>query len=165
YGLDYYGNRHRGGEQVLKTEAFTALGLAPQELRTLSFVQKERKLIGHVVVQGDQKGPIRVHLQPWGTLTGRLVDAAGKPLPKVRVRAWHGMPDPGMWPPNEAGGEVETDVQGRFRLEYLDANLKRELQLSGGLSGGDKLKNLTVRAGEVKDLGDILVKIPVKKEK
>jgi RNA polymerase sigma factor (sigma-70 family) len=166
YGLDYYGSRQPGGERVLKTEAFTAGGITAQEPRTLPFVHKGRKLIGHVVVRGDEKGPLSVRLQPWRTLTGRLVGVGGKSLPKVHVKAWHGMRAPGIWPPDASGGEVATDRDGRFRLEYLDPSLRRELVLSDGLSGGDRLKNLTVRPGEVKDLGNIPVRVaPTKQAK
>jgi RNA polymerase sigma factor (sigma-70 family) len=158
-------------EEVLPTESFTVRGLYSKprvggfEPRTLTFVHKERKLIGYVVVHGNDQGPLTVRLQPWGALTGRLVDTGGKPLAKVRVKSWHGQPRPGVWPPDAAGGEVETDRDGRFRLEYLVPGLKRELLLGGGLSAGAKLKDLTVRAGEVKDLGDVTVKgTPEKKD-
>src|SRR5262249_40465683 len=70
----------------LKADAFTAGGLYPGEERTLSFVHREHKLIGHVVVKGTEKGPLTVRLERWGALTGRLVDPGGKPLPGVRVR-------------------------------------------------------------------------------
>src|SRR5207237_656865 len=56
------------GPEVLKTAAFTARGLYPGEPRTLSFVHKERKLIGHVVINGKEKGPLTVQLRPWGAL-------------------------------------------------------------------------------------------------
>jgi RNA polymerase sigma factor (sigma-70 family) len=166
YGLGYYGPRSPGGEEVLKGDGFTALALAPGEPRTLTFVHKGRKLIGHVVLRGDEAGPLSVMLQPWGTLTGRLVGDGGKPLAKVRVKSWHGLPAPGLWPPNESGGEVETDRDGRFRLEYLVPGLKRELVLGEGVSAGEKLKGLTVRVGETVDLGDVPVNAtPVKKDK
>src|SRR5262249_6969301 len=102
---------------VLETEAFTALGLDPQQPRTLTFVHKERKLVGDAVVTGDDKGPLTVQLEPWGTLTGRLVDADGKPLAGVRVW-WKapGLPAPGLRPADQI---VETDRDGRFRVEGL----------------------------------------------
>jgi RNA polymerase sigma factor (sigma-70 family) len=170
YGLDFDPHpRASVQEQTLKTASFTAVKLDPRTSRTLTFVHKERKLIGHVVVRGDATQTLTVRLQPWGTLEGRLVDDNGKPLSGVRVKSWHGFPAPGLWPPGQAGGEVPTDRKGRFRLEYLVPGLKRELILTGdtkkgfGLSAGNKLKELVVQPGEVKNLGDIPVKvIPVK---
>jgi RNA polymerase sigma factor (sigma-70 family) len=147
-------------QETLKTDTLTALGLCPGEPRTLSFLHKERKLVGHLVVNGTEKGPVTVRLQSWGVLTGRLVDAQGKPVAGIRVKAWHGMPRPGMWPSGEAGGEVPTDKDGRFRLEYLDPALKRELQISGAtVSVPTVLKGLTVPPGETKNLGDIRVEV------
>ena len=83
------------------------------------------------------------------------------------MKAWHAMPRPGMWPSDKAGGEVPTDKEGRFRLEYLDPGLKWDLQLSGATaSAATALKALAIRPGEAKDLGDIRVEvIPAKKTK
>src|SRR5262249_52881 len=53
-------------QETLKADTLTALGLCPGERRTLSFVHKERKLIGHLVVNGTEKGPITVRLHVWG---------------------------------------------------------------------------------------------------
>src|SRR5262249_4540830 len=112
YGLDYYGPRNAGGAAALTADTFTALGLDPEKPRTPFSVHKERKLIGHVVIKGEDKGPLPVRLQPWGTLTGRLT-AAGKPLPNVRVRARHDLPAPGVGPPDSSGWEATTDRDGR----------------------------------------------------
>jgi hypothetical protein len=148
-------------EEVLKTEAFTALGLYPGEARTLTFVHKGRKLIGHAVVHGTEEKPVRVMLQPWGAVTGRLVDAEGKPLADVRLRLHYpSLPAPGMRP---AGEEFRTDRAGRFRAEGLLPGLEHELTLAGGPgkdimpSAGEALRKRTARAGEVKDLGDVKV--------
>jgi hypothetical protein len=159
-----------GKEEVLAAEEFTATGIDPRAGQTLTFVDKGRKLIGHAVVKGNEAVPVLVRLRPWAVLTGRLVDEKGKPLGGVRVKSWHGLPAPGLWPPDKAGGEVQTDREGRFRLEYLVPEVRRELLLAGDtkegfkLSAGEMLKGLTVKAGEVRDLGDIKVQIvPVKK--
>jgi hypothetical protein len=153
-----------GKEEMLATEAFTATGIDPREGQTLTFVHKDRKLIGHAVVKVQTK-PVVVRLQPWGVLIGRLVDDRGKPIAGVRVKSWHGYPTPGLWPPDGSGGEVQTGRDGRFRLEYLVPAVKRELLLAAStkkgfkLSAGDRLRGLTVKAGEVKDLGDVTVRV------
>jgi protocatechuate 3,4-dioxygenase beta subunit len=148
-------------EEVLKTADFTAPGLYPKEPRTLSFVHKGRKLIGHAVVHGTEEKPVRVRLQPWGAVTGRLVDPAGKPLADVRLRLHYpSLPAPGMKP---GGEEFQTDRAGRFRAEGLLPGLEHELTLAGGpgkdltSSAGGALRKRTARAGEVKDLGDVKV--------
>jgi hypothetical protein len=74
------------------------------------------------------------------------------------------LPAPGLQP---LAAVARTDVEGRFRVEGLSAGLKYELQLRRGeaksetlLSGGDKVKGIITRAGEVKDLGDVPVTVP-----
>jgi RNA polymerase sigma factor (sigma-70 family) len=149
-------------DEALKTETLVAVGLDPQSPCTLSFVHKERKLIGHAIVQGDEKQPLTVRLQHWGTLTGRLIDGEGKSLADVRVGLkYPEMAEPGIRPWDK---EVRTDRDGRFRVEGLLPELKHELILSSApakkmsLSAGDRLKGLSANIGEVKDLGDIFVK-------
>ena len=36
--------------------------------------------IGTVYLKGDEAGPLTIRLQPWGTITGRVVDDEGQPL-------------------------------------------------------------------------------------
>jgi hypothetical protein len=149
-------------DEVLPDDGFVARGLDSDNPCTLSFVQRERKLIGHVVVHGKEKQPLTVRLSPWGTLTGRLVDAEGRPLADVRVSLkYPELPRPGMRPPDK---ESRTGRDGRFRVEGLLPELKHELMLAsdpakkGSLSAGDRLKGLSARAGAVNELGDIAVK-------
>ena len=149
---------------------FTALGLYPKEPRTLSFVHKENKLIGYVVVDGTKVQPVEVRLQPWGAVTGRLVDGDGKPLAGVKVRRFYPtLPPPGM---RANGKEFVTDADGRFRVEGLLPEQKHRLALAGPKEGikldaGAALKDLSTPAGRVKDLGDVRVQVqtvPAKKK-
>jgi RNA polymerase sigma factor (sigma-70 family) len=153
-------------DELVKTETFVAVGLDPHSPCTLSFVHTERKLIGHAIVRGDEKQPLTVRLQPWGILTGRLVDGEGTPLADVHLGLkYPDLPEPGMRPWDK---EVRTGRDGRFRVEGLLPNLKHDLILASDpakkvtLSAGDRIKDLSARAGEVKDLGDILVEQAIK---
>jgi hypothetical protein len=168
YGLSYSPSNRRNVQysplqehQLLKSAEFAAIRLDTRQSRTISFLHKERKLIGHAVLRGDEKGPLTIRLEPWGTLTGRLVDEQGKPLADVRVGLHaSSLPEPGLG----SLQEFRTDQEGRFRVEGLLPELKHELTLTDGarkkvsLTAGDQLKGLAVRAGELKDLGDIPVK-------
>jgi RNA polymerase sigma factor (sigma-70 family) len=155
-------------DEPLPNDTFVARGLDPDGACTLSFVQRQRELIGHVVVHGNEKQAVTAPLRRWGVLTGRLVDADGRPLPDVRLSLkYPDLPQPGMRPWDQ---EMRTDRDGRFRVEGLLPDLDHELALSHDtrkdvtLSAGEALKQLKTRAGEVKDLGDIAVKVaPVPK--
>jgi hypothetical protein len=156
--------------KALPTESFTVECVAPQTPRTVAFAHEGRKLIGHQVLNGDETGPLTVRLQPWGAATGRLVDAAGKPVTDVRILlVCPSLPAPGLQP---LAGVARTGAEGRFRVEGLSPGLKYELQLRRGeaksetlLSGGDAVKGITTTAGEVKDLGDVRVTAPAKPKK
>jgi hypothetical protein len=157
-------------DEALKTEAFTALGLYPKEKRTLSFIHKDKKLISCVVVDGTEEKPVEVRLQPWGAVTGRLVDGDGKPLAGVKVRRFYpALPAPGM---RADGEEFVSDAEGRFRVEGLLPEQKHQLALTAPKEGvqldaGAALKGLSAPAGEVKDLGDVRVQVqtvPAKKK-
>jgi hypothetical protein len=152
------------GTETLKTDAFTARDIDPRYRQTLSFAHKDRKLIGFAVVGGTEKEPVKVRLRPWGTVTGRLVDAGGKPRVSVRLELRYldkdgqQLPEPGIKPPFRP---VQTDTEGRFRVQGLAPGLKHQLVLLGGagkglvLSAGEKLKGLTVEAGLEKKVGDV----------
>jgi RNA polymerase sigma factor (sigma-70 family) len=173
YGLRYNpiyqasvgGYSLRLGDQTLKTVRFTAISLHPRAPRTVTFVHKAKKLIGHVVLRGNEKEPVTVKLQPWGVLTGRLVDGAGKPLPGIRVKwSYPSFPEPGIRPTESA---VTTDKEGRFRLEGLLPGPKFGLTLSQGKPmdanrSAEALKGLILQPGETRDLGDVRV-APAKK--
>jgi hypothetical protein len=179
HGLNYnHGNLGLGytpsqEDRLLKKAAFTVLRLQAGTPRTVSFVHKERKLVGYVVLSGKEKGRITVRLQPWGVVTGRLVDADGKPLPAdTRIRVgwrYRSLPAPGMRP---ADPVATSDAEGRFRLEGLLPGPKFGLVLTPGKAKGkgegpgkvqvaspEALKGLSLDPGEVKDLGDIRVSL------
>jgi RNA polymerase sigma factor (sigma-70 family) len=169
YGLHYNAEDqkwHTGAAaedtQPLAADAFTASRLEVGTPRTVSFLHKDLKAIGHVVLRGDEKGPVTVRLERWATLSGRLLDTRGKPLRDVRVRLHYPpLPEPGIRPPDH---DFLSDGEGRFQVEGLVSGLKHELTLTTdqkgvSLSAGDALKGLSARAGEVMDLGDVRVQV------
>jgi hypothetical protein len=160
-GFDRTPGSQPSEDEILPAGTFLTRGIDPDSGCTLSFVQRQRKLIGHVIVHGNEKQPVTVHLRRWGILTGRLVDGEGKPLADVRVSLkYPDLPRPGMRPWDK---EVRTDRDGRFRVEGLLPDLQHELIPMGdsakkiSFSARNRLKGLSARAGEVKDLGDIPV--------
>jgi RNA polymerase sigma factor (sigma-70 family) len=163
HGLNYLPrDSWKKQDEFLKADTFTATLLDPEHPRTVSFVHKDRKLVGHAVLRGDEKGPVAVRLEPWGVLTGRLVDGGGKPVAGVRL-GWRypSLPAPGLGSPTAM---FTTDAEGRFRVEGLTPGAKFEITLTGGakkdtaFSGGEALKGLAIEPGQTKDLGEIRVK-------
>ena len=54
-------------------------GLDPSQPRRVIVTHAGRKLIGSVYLKGDETGPLTIRLQPYGTITGRIVDDDGRP--------------------------------------------------------------------------------------
>jgi RNA polymerase sigma factor (sigma-70 family) len=131
---------------------FTVRGLPPNKLRkpwVLEFVHEGKKLAGSLAVWGDEKGHLRVRLQPWGAVTGRFVTPQGEPLTGMHVSC--------------QAGDGYSDKQGRLRIEGLIPGRKYNLYFSKEgrllqIIGGEP-KDLAVKAGETKDLGDVKVKV------
>jgi protocatechuate 3,4-dioxygenase beta subunit len=124
------------------TAEFTAVGLDPARPRLLCFVHVKKKLAGSVVVRGDEKTPVTVKLQPWGTVSGRLLDGNGKPIKNASL-AFIPVPigKPDQPRPLDTGLHVIfrepdaplwTDAEGRFRVERLIPGLKYNLALTDG---------------------------------
>jgi hypothetical protein len=154
--------RARVERRALATDRFAASGFTPGGARTVTFLHEGRKLIAQSVVRADDKGPQTVRLEPWGVVTGRVVDAAGKPLAGVAVELiYPSQAGPGLLPP---GWPLRTDAEGRFRVEGLIPNLKHQLTLSAGKglapAAPERLRDLAPRPGEVLNLGDIRLSIP-----
>jgi RNA polymerase sigma factor (sigma-70 family) len=70
--------------QRLETASFTAIAVNPAHPRKIVFAHPEKKLVGKVVVGKDEKAPT-VRLEPWGTVTGQILDEDGKPLAGATV--------------------------------------------------------------------------------
>jgi RNA polymerase sigma factor (sigma-70 family) len=160
-----------------KAGEFTAMGLDPKHPRLLCFTHWEKKLAGSIVVRGDEKEPVTVKLQPWATVSGRLLDEVGKPIPKATLwftevpRGKVGAPralDVGLHVVERSGYKPSpdpvTDEDGRFKVEGLVPGLKYNLAWmdQNGAFDFDQIKwkglafsNLVLKPGETKDLGDV----------
>jgi RNA polymerase sigma factor (sigma-70 family) len=135
--------------------------------RRVTITHVGRKLIGSVYLKGDEKGPLTVRLQPWGTIVGRIVDDEGKPRGNVSLL--------GAYRPRPARPEVQGMLHGndwigpdgRFRFDGLVPGLvyggfaTERLPVQGNTHFGDVFHDVTVAPGAVKDLGDLKV-IPPK---
>jgi hypothetical protein len=141
----------------LRAASFPLRGLHPDRAQQIIFYEDGRRLIGLLEARGDGEAPYTVRMQPWGTVTGRILDENGKPLGDAAIGI-------------NAGGAasrvrlgVKTDKQGRFRAERVIPGLSytatiyqgpRQLAPVAGASVG----KLVLRPGEVRDLGNIRTK-------
>jgi hypothetical protein len=122
-------------------------------------------LAGGLTVQGNVKDPLTVRLQSWGAITGRVVDAAGKPMGDVEIYGGQlpeyllvKAPDGEAYRVNES---FWTDQDGHFRIEGLAPGVKYTLQARKKWTTdffGKLVSNVTVESGETKDLGDLTAK-------
>ncbi len=150
--------------KALETAEFTITGLEPGETRHLFFRHNGKKLAGDLVVKAGQEGSVSVRLKPWGVLTGRVHNAEGNP-------------DRDMMLLPVQGAELKkamdilrvtflTPVQpykeARFRIEGLVPGVPYNLVLQKSVyvyvvaeAGG---RNVKLKPGETKDLGDVHVK-------
>jgi hypothetical protein len=138
-----------------ETPAFTVYGIRKGETRKVVFLHYGRRLAASLALSGDEKSPLAVKLRPWGTVMGRLVDAAGRPQAGVPLTFPSGAitsPDQGTHPEG-----FRTDKDGKFRIEGLVPGMKYTLGTvdGSGAVAGVVFRDLTVKSGEAKDLGDV----------
>jgi RNA polymerase sigma factor (sigma-70 family) len=148
-GLTAY-NRWRSWTRApLKSEAFTVYGLGPTEERELVFVHTAKQLAGAVRVRGDAKEPLSVKLEPWGTVTGRLVGPDGTPRAGLLLQG-----DDRLLP----GTSLQTGKDGRFRVAGLAPGVAYSLNLvRNGQPTAAVFAGLTLKPAEVRDLGNVVV--------
>jgi RNA polymerase sigma factor (sigma-70 family) len=132
-----------GGGRI-DCSAFRVSGLNPRRTYELLFEHPARKLALCTRVRGDQAGPLTARLEPYGSVTGRILDRDGQPVPGAVVHLCHeGSSD---WEVN-----VKTGGDGRFRADGLVPGQKYWATLDGGTP---LYRSITIEAGKVKNLGD-----------
>jgi len=155
-------------EYPQESPAFEIHGLDPSKPRRVIVTHADRKLLGSAYLRGDEASPLTIRLQPWGTITGRIVDDEGKPRGGLWLSSAGGSyperPDvQGILPGGDHNGGIRIGGDGRFRVEGLVPGLRYGASASDQMSlFGELFHDLTVAPGEVKDLGDMKV-VPPKK--
>ncbi len=149
--------------QKLADGTFTAIALDADHPRTLLFVDEAKKLAGSVELKGDETG-VTVKLQPWGKLSGRLLDAEGKPVAGARVSVYvkNSMRHMAFMTAVREQ-KATTDADGKFTLdapagpaEYLVGFSVKNKYVDVGFT--PNTKGHTVKPGETTDVGDQKVK-------
>ena len=158
FGLRFndHGPYWEPSDDPLPTAAFTVYGIRTSERRKVVFLHNKRRLARSLVPTGNEKSPMTVKLEPWGTVTGRLIDASGRSLAGVGLGFAYGAftpPDQGTHPDS-----FQTDKDGRFRVAGLVPDMKYTLgTVDPGLGHVTSavFRDLTVKPGETRDLGDV----------
>lgn len=149
--------------QKLKDGTFTAIALETDHPRTVLFVDQAKKQATSVELKGGEKD-LTVKLQPFGTLTGRLVDADGKPIAgaSVMVMVKQNMKHMAF---QTAVREhpTTTDKDGKFTLdlpagpaEYVLAFSLKNRHLNTGYR--PDMKGYTLKPGETTAVDEMKVK-------
>jgi hypothetical protein len=153
-------------EEILASGSFTVLGLHPRRSRELLFQHRGKALGKFLRIRGDESNPLTVHLEPCGSLTGRFLDQAGKPVPGIDVYCGRGgdMPSPDLV---ILPVSAQTDSEGRFRMALVSGPTYW-LRATKPLKGEPELRNamkqfngtgreVEVKSGRITDLGEIVL--------
>jgi hypothetical protein len=132
------------GQVFLDSASFTVRGLNPRSTRNVYFYHAKSELGKILTLRGDEKEPLTVQLEPYGSVVGRLLDKKGKPVPGLGISfgSMHGL----------IGDQAETDQQGRFRAQLIPG-LEYRLYPPRPLLRDNQ--TVVVETSQVKDLGDL----------
>jgi RNA polymerase sigma factor (sigma-70 family) len=141
----------------METAELMVHGFNPHRPRAVFFQHPEKRLVGIAAPPKKNGDPVTVRMGPGAEVTGRLVDADGKPRPRIELK---------MWFRTKKGRElshvpegIKTDGEGRFRIPAVVPGY--ELGLTDG-QGEASFSPL--RSGEMKHLGDVKIGPAAKKE-
>jgi protocatechuate 3,4-dioxygenase beta subunit len=137
----------------IKAAEFTVRKFNPRGPRDVLFQHREKGLIGIARPPKENGGSVTVRMQPGAAVTGRLVDADGKPRSGVELEVAFHPKEKGGWWEDYSPARLRTDGEGRFRLDVLLPGY--EFRLSDGKGA---LPFRAPGAGETKDLGDVRLK-------
>jgi hypothetical protein len=147
--------------KTLADDTFEVLGLEPDVPRQLIFAHKDRRLVGSVLIRGeDAKNdtPIEIRLEPAGSVKGRLVDEEGLPLSGARLQ----LVSSSLLPEDST---FTADADGRFHIVGLIPGIESNIRVDKKLrpnyrldTGGVLFNILLQQPAEVRNLGDVKVK-------
>jgi RNA polymerase sigma factor (sigma-70 family) len=144
----------------LPTAEFRLTGVDPKHPRWYFVRHRGRNLGTVVLLKGDEPTPVTVRLQKCGIITGRVVDEDGLPRPAWIMSLLQTEELKGKDYFGVGGTDLErTGKDGRFRIEGVIPGHKVGVYAGKNPSYFDPLvTGLTLKPGEMKDLGDVKAK-------
>jgi RNA polymerase sigma factor (sigma-70 family) len=142
-------------DRVLMSADFAVADIDPGSPRRVSFFHVGRRLAGSVLIKGDEASPLSVRLQPWGTVTGRIVDDRGRPQSAMVLTG--STPNRSELDSGTLPRRATVGPDGRFRFEGLVPGLRYSASVLDEEVWGRRwaFRGLQVGRGETRDLGDI----------
>lgn len=127
----------------------------------LIFQHVDRELAAFVRLSEDLGERVEVELAPWGRITGRLVDAEGKPRANEKLELW-GRVERATYFDAATSDRIHTDADGRFVLEGLVEGLEYSLRVPEkdpfqpmAVAAEDVFQGVKVGFGKTLELGDV----------
>ena len=152
------------------SSSFEVHALDPSSPRRVVVMHEGRKLIGSVLLKGDEAGPVTIKLAPWGSVAGRIVDDEGRPRKGMFIGSPSGSENKhpethDILPGSDWNQGVRAGDDGRFLIEGLVPGLKYSANCRTGFEAfSDLFVDVTVSSGEAKNLGDLNAQPPKTKE-
>jgi hypothetical protein len=147
---------------ALRDDACPVFALDPERPRQLVLLHPEKKLFGSVTLRGDEKEPPTVRLAPGATLSGRLLDADGRPVAGADIYLRYGAEAAqSLVNRDRRASAAHTDKEGRFSLEGIVPGVKLTLNYIKDREPLIEVKQSErgpFKSAEATDLGDVRVK-------
>jgi len=149
--------------EVVSGSEFTFIHSQPGTVHAILVDQQDESAGGLLLVNGDEPDPIRMALQPTGSVVGRLVDEEGRPRPSVPLSV---MQDLKTIRFESSSKFRKTDAGGRFRITgfvpgityWVIIEWKNPATFAERTEGYLHAPRWTVKPGEAQDWGDVQVK-------
>jgi RNA polymerase sigma factor (sigma-70 family) len=145
-------------QRPLATPRFTLPAVDPDRPQPFFFLHRDRKLGVMVMLKGDKTEGITVKLQPMGVITGRLLDPDSVP---VAEGALMGTFESGQFGVKEGWSGffwASVEKEGRFRASVIPGvQVGAYFSTRANRIGARVFEKLTVKPGQVHDVGDIKV--------
>jgi hypothetical protein len=133
---------------------FSVMKLVPGKKRIVTARNANKALIGQIELNGKEERPARLTLASWGEIHGRLVLAGEQPRPEdVQIFSGSGLERPAPW-------LIRIQKDGTFRIEGLVPGRSYSFFAMDrqGKSIGEILRDVSLKPGEVRDFGDLVMK-------